>query len=355
MDRRDHDPVRDDVTRAIPRWDPARDTATVPVSREAVEALGGLRATDTAHPLPMPRSRAALDPSLVRPGAPGRAGVTAPPRGPAADPDETAEYATGRPAAYERNGAPVVRRTPTAPTTGATREEAAAEPDEEDEEQPKHGKLYSSVRELLIVAVIALTLSLVVKTFLMQPFWIPSGSMNNTLIRGDRVVVSKLTPGPFDLKRGDVVVFKDPDNWLEETPSRPGPVVRALEFVGLYPAGDNHLIKRVIGLPGDHVVCCDRQGRLTVNGVAIDEPYVFDGDAPSEARFDIRVPDGKVWVMGDHRSDSSDSRFHDDGKGETGSVPVKDITGRAVAVVWPVGRMEWLSDYPDTFDKVPTS
>ncbi|KNX39394.1 signal peptidase I [Luteipulveratus halotolerans] len=229
------------------------------------------------------------------------------------------------------------------------------DPAEEPEpEKPRHGRAFLLARELLIVAAIAMTLSLVVKTFLMQPFWIPSGSMNSTLIRGDRVVVSKLTPGPFDLKRGDVVVFKDPDHWLEEDPPEPGPLLRGLEFVGLYPAGDNHLIKRVIGLPGDHVVCCDKQKRLTVNGQAIDEPYVFEGDPPSEARFDIRVPEGRVWVMGDHRSDSSDSRFHDDGTGATGSVPVKDITGRAVSIVWPLGRMEWLSDYPTTFDKVPT-
>nr|WP_289233072.1 signal peptidase I [Barrientosiimonas endolithica] len=185
-----------------------------------------------------------------------------------------------------------------------------------------------------------------------QPFWIPSGSMNQTLIEGDRVVVSKLTPGPFDLNRGDVVVFEDPGGWLQtQTPER-GPVATALEFVGLYPAGDNHLIKRVIGMPGDRVVCCDRQQRLTVNGTPLTEPYVQPGDNPSDLRFDVRVPAGRVWVMGDHRSDSSDSRYHDDGTGRAGSVPIDKITGRAVVIVWPVGRMGWLSDYSSTFDKV---
>ncbi|AKU18855.1 signal peptidase I [Luteipulveratus mongoliensis] len=226
---------------------------------------------------------------------------------------------------------------------------------EEPEKEPKHGRTFVLVRELAIVTVIALTLSLVVKTFLMQPFWIPSGSMNNTLVRGDRVVVSKLTPGPFDLKRGDVVVFSDPDNWLDEAPPNPGPLLKGMEFVGLYPAGDNHLIKRLIGLPGDHVVCCDSKKRITINGAPIEEPYVMPGKAPSDDPFNIRVPEGRVWVMGDHRDDSADSRYHDDGTGAEGSVPISKITGRAVAIAWPLGRMGWLSDYPKTFDKVPSS
>lgn len=208
-------------------------------------------------------------------------------------------------------------------------------------------------RELTVVVAVALILSLLIKTFLLQPFWIPSGSMNNTLVYGDRVIVSKLTPGVFDLQRGDVIVFTDPGGWLDEPVSHPGPVARALQFVGLYPAGDNHLIKRVIGLPGDQVKCCTVGGLISVNGVAIHEPYLHPGDPPSTTKFDITVPKGKVWVMGDHRSNSGDSRYHDDGTGRTGSVPEKDITGRAIAIVWPVDRITWLSNYPGTFAKVP--
>ena len=216
------------------------------------------------------------------------------------------------------------------------------------------------LREIGIVVVTALVLSLIVKTFLFQAFWIPSGSMENTLVYGDRVVVSKLTPGPFGLKRGDVVVFEDPDHWLDEPPppnrSAAGTAVHdVLEFVGIVPTGEgNHLIKRVIGLPGDHVVCCTDTGKLKVNGTAINEPYVHPGNPPSIERFDITVPAGKVWVMGDHRSDSGDSRFHDNGSGgKDGSVPESLIVGRAVAIVWPLNRISWLGDYSDTYANVP--
>ena len=236
------------------------------------------------------------------------------------------------------------------PADGVRQEGEEADGSEDDE--PRRSGWLVFLREVGLVISIALVISFLVKTFLAQPFWIPSGSMNQTLIEGDRVVVSKLTPGPFDLNRGDVVVFEDPGGWLQtQTPER-GPVATALEFVGLYPAGDNHLIKRVIGMPGDRVVCCDRQQRLTVNGTPLTEPYVQPGDNPSDLRFDVRVPAGRVWVMGDHRSDSSDSRYHDDGTGRAGSVPIDKITGRAVVIVWPVGRMGWLSDYSSTFDKV---
>ena len=223
------------------------------------------------------------------------------------------------------------------------------------------GGLLAALRETVIVVVIALALSLVVKTFLVQAFYIPSGSMENTLQLGDRVVVSKLTPGPFDLHRGDVVVFTDPGEWLPvTTPPQDGPIrgaVRsALTFVGLLPNDSgNHLIKRLIGLPGDHVVCCDADGRLSVNGVALTEPYVFEGNVPSERTFDIVVPAGRIWVMGDHRQASEDSRYHDDGKGGTGSVPIADVTGKAFVLVWPFGRATWLTRPASTFVKVPAA
>lgn len=218
----------------------------------------------------------------------------------------------------------------------------------------------AAVREVVLVLVMAMVLSFVVKTWLLQAFYIPSGSMEDTLLVGDRVVVSKLTPGPFDLKRGDVVVFQDPGGWLGDLPTvertgASGAVHDALVFVGLLPSeSEDHLIKRVIGLPGDHVQCCDAKGHLMVNGKAVTETYLKTGDVASAMKFDIHVPAGKVWVMGDHRSDSEDSRFHDPGgTGAQGSVPVDDITGRAVSIVWPFDRFGWLSDHPEVFGAVP--
>ena len=217
--------------------------------------------------------------------------------------------------------------------------------------------LWAGVREVLIVVGMAMVLSLLVKTFLVQPFHIPSGSMENTLVKDDRVIVSKLTPGPFDLARGDVVVFSDPDDWLGEVPEVPrSPLNRLLIFLGLAPDDSNeHLIKRVIGLPGDKVSCCDADGRVQVNGTSITEPYIKPGDSPNGGRepFSITVPQGRVWVMGDHRSDSADSRLHDDGTGAAGSVPVDDVTGRAVAVVWPLDHVTWLTAPERVFGSVP--
>jgi signal peptidase I len=223
------------------------------------------------------------------------------------------------------------------------------------------GVLGAAVKELAIVVGLALLLSFVVKTWLLQAFYIPSGSMENTLQVDDRVIVSKLTPGPFALRRGDIVVFADPGDWVPPPVVQPeSPVSRAvrdaLTFVGLLPdTAENHLIKRVIGLPGDHVVCCDVGGRLTINGQPVKEPYLKPGNAASEQAFSITVPAGRVWVMGDHRSDSSDSRFHDGPKqdGSNGSVPESLIVGRAVALVWPLDHVTWLSNPSGTFAKVP--
>ena len=229
----------------------------------------------------------------------------------------------------------------------------------------RHGigaMLGAAGREFVIVVGMALVLSFVVKTWLLQAFYIPSGSMEDTLVLNDRVIVSKLTPGPVDLKRGDIVVFADPGGWLDVMPkAEHGPVVTAvrqgLMFVGLLPDdAENHLIKRVIGLPGDRVRCCDEGERLTVNGAPLLEPYLKPGDAASSQDFDITVPQGSVWVMGDHRSDSSDSRFHDpSGTGADGSVPQSLIVGRAVALVWPLEHLTWLSNPKATFAKVPAA
>ncbi len=222
------------------------------------------------------------------------------------------------------------------------------------------GFLAGAVKEVVLVLAMAMVLSFVVKTWLIQAFYIPSGSMEDTLLVGDRVVVSKLTPGPIDLQRGDVVVFSDPGGWLDTVPlpertGVSGVVHDVLVFVGLLPSeSEDHLIKRVIGLPGDRIACCDDEGHLMVNGRAVDETYVRAGDLPSSVSFDVVVPEGRVWVMGDHRSDSEDSRYHDpEGTGVQGSVPVDDITGRAVGIVWPFERFSWLGDHPEVFADVP--
>lgn len=221
----------------------------------------------------------------------------------------------------------------------------------------------AAVREGVVVIVAAMVLSLLVKTFLAQAFYIPSESMELTLEPGDRVMVSLLTPGPFDLQRGDVVVFADPDDWLPAQPEPQrgplaGALVGVLRFVGILPHDSGgHLIKRLIGLPGDRVVCCDVQGRLSVNGAALDEEaYLYPGDEPStgpgDGAFDVVVEPGHLWVMGDHRSQSQDSRFHTLEPGG-GAVPVEAVVGRAVLTVWPVPRWTLLSGYHEVFDRVP--
>ncbi len=284
--------------------------------------------------------------------------------------DETAEQRLRR-IATARGTETAQARQPVDPRGGGSVEDvdpdraAGDVGDDDDEDYDDSGSflqnVWGGIKEILIIAVMALVLSFIVKTWLIQAFYIPSGSMENTLVRDDRVIVSKLTPGPFDLSRGDIVVFRDPGNWLGTVPetSEGGTresVRRVLQFVGLVPDdSDDHLIKRVIGLPGDHVVCCDKNGQLTINGVSITEPYIKPGDTPGggKASFDITVPPGKVWVMGDHRSDSSDSRFHDDGTGATGSVPIEDITGRSVMIVWPIDHVKWLSVPERVYADVP--
>jgi len=217
---------------------------------------------------------------------------------------------------------------------------------------------FSAVTEIVVVLVMALVLSFVIKTFLVQAFFIPSESMYTTLLKGDRVLVSKLTPGPFALHRGDVVVFKDPGGWLDPqaapVDSPIGGVLRqTLTFIGLLPTDSGeHLIKRVIGLPGDTVACCDPSGRVTVDGVSIDEtPYLNAGDQPSVLPFHVTVPANNLWVMGDHRSVSEDSRRHQALRG--GFVPISDVVGRAFVIVWPFERVGGISVPGSVFARVP--
>lgn len=209
------------------------------------------------------------------------------------------------------------------------------------------------VREFLIVVGIALVLSFVIKTFFFRAFYIPSGSMEQTLEINDRIFVNLMVPGPFDLHRGDVVVFSDELGWLGATaPAPTNPVTEALTFVGLVPdTADQHLVKRLIGMPGDTVECCDADGHLMVNGVSITEPYLYPGAAPSDEAFKVTVPEGKIWVMGDHRNASADSRFHQDIQG--GFVDMDSVEGKAVLRAWPLDRFGTVSGHHEVFADVP--
>jgi signal peptidase I len=213
-------------------------------------------------------------------------------------------------------------------------------------------------RDILFIFLAALVISFIIKTFFIRSFYIPSPSMTNTLQVNDRVIVSLLTPGLTPLKHGDVVVFTDPGGWLpsEHGISQPDSwVTDALAFIGLAAPDDNdHLIKRVIGLPGDHVACCSADGKLTINGVAITEPYINvpAGDPADKFQFSITVPKGELWVMGDNRNDSADSAYHESIHDLSPFVPISAVTGRAMLVSWPASHWTYLNDYPDVFKNV---
>jgi signal peptidase I len=211
-------------------------------------------------------------------------------------------------------------------------------------------------RELPILIVVAVALAILLKTFLLQAFFIPSGSMENTLQVGDRVMVNKVVYHLRDIKRGDIVVFDGLDSWTPEvTTTQPtNPIAKAASWfaslVGFAPPSEKDFIKRVIGVPGDHVTCCDAKGRVSVNGVPLDETeYLYPGNKPSEQPFDVTVPAGRLWVMGDHRAMSSDSRAHLGDPGG-GTIPEDRVIGRAFVVIWPVSHWSWLSN-PSTFDQ----
>jgi signal peptidase I len=212
---------------------------------------------------------------------------------------------------------------------------------------PRKGSL---LREFPILVIVALAVSIVIKTFLVQFFFIPSGSMENTLQISDRVAVNKVPFIGKSIKRGDVVVFRDPDNWLPEPylgdqNKYLAMVKDAFVAVGVLPnPTKQYLVKRVIGVAGDKVECCSKGKKLKINGVEIDEPYIFAGNVASATKFNVTVPAGKVWVMGDHRGASADSRFHQDDI-NNGMVPTSKITGKVLAIIWPIKNFGFVDSF----------
>ncbi|MBO2463019.1 signal peptidase I [Actinomadura sp. LCR2-06] len=225
--------------------------------------------------------------------------------------------------------------------------------------EKKKKKPGSFWKELPVLIVVAVVLALVIKAFAVQAFYIPSGSMENTLQIGDRVLVNKIVYHTRDIHRGDVVVFNGLDSWDPETHiSKPtNPFSKALRAVGTafgVAPNEKDYIKRVIGIPGDHVHCCDAQGRVTVNGVPLSEksylytdPVTHEQNKPSNEPFDATVGKGQLWVMGDHRELSYDSRSHRGDPGG-GTIPTDRVIGRAFVIVWPLNRIDTLP-IPDTF------
>lgn len=221
-------------------------------------------------------------------------------------------------------------------------------PQERQRQRREEQKQGSLLKEIVLIVGVALVLSVLVRTFVAQAFYVPSSSMEDTLLIQDRILASKLSTDLGGVNRGEIVVFTDPGGWLPDVEPEggvSGKIRDALMFVGLLPSDTGEdLVKRVIAVGGDRVSCCDVDGRIVLNGVSLKEDYVVG--PTDQVRFDVVVPDGGVFVMGDNRGDSADSRYHlDDDKG---AVPTSDVVGRAVLVVWPLARWSTLP-VPEVF------
>ncbi len=253
-----------------------------------------------------------------------------------------------------------------------TTQSKPAESPAEEKAEGRRGR--SFLTEMAVLFVIALTIALLIKSFVVQPFFIPSSSMENTLMIGDKVLVNKLVYHVRSIQRGDIIVFNGDGSWNPPTAAQAGsssPLARVYDdtlgalfrnIAGLFgtPTDQVDYIKRVIGLPGDHVVCCNANGEITVNGVALSEKsFIHSGNKPSQFGFNVIVPAGQLWVMGDHRSDSADSRLHDCAYRDpetcfpfdrTGTIPENKVIGRAFMIVWPPTRFRVLP-IPSTFEQ----
>jgi signal peptidase I len=258
-------------------------------------------------------------------------------------------------------GEPLPHPTPDGSRLGPVPDESPAAALRKRRKARKKGSFW---RELPVLLLIALVLAVLIKTFLVQAFFIPSSSMEKTLhgcpgCSGDRVLVNKLTYRFRDPKPGEIVVFRGPESWAPEVhievPSnilRRG--VRAVgQVIGIAQPNEKDFIKRVIAVGGQTVQCCDPQGRVRVDGQPLDEPYIYrDGqEDPRLSQFGpIRVPAGRLWVMGDHRNASADSRAHI-ADADLGTISVHDVVGKAFTVVWPPSRWDTLGT-PSTFQSL---
>ena len=275
-----------------------------------------------------------------------------------------------------QNDAPSARRSMSAEslnalTTAATTPEATrvrerdsgddGTPDRPDERPSRGRSAWRFIRDILLILLAAIVISFLIKTFLIRSFYIPSESMQDTLLVNDRIIVNELEPKLVPISHGDIVVFKDPGGWLPPgtATTEPNGVAAffdwALSIVGLTaPDSNDHLIKRVIGVPGDVVACCNAYGQMTVNGVPLDEPYLKlppGVTKVSKDDFSVTVPKNSLWVMGDNRYNSADSRYNRDKPGN-GFVPYDDVVGRAVLISWPIDRWTLLDNYPVVFSGV---
>src|SRR5215211_1056685 len=234
--------------------------------------------------------------------------------------------------------------------TPAEASRAAAPASRRQRRKAREAKKGSLLRELPVLLLIAFVLALLVKTFFVQAFFIPSGSMEQTLhgcpgCTGDRVLVNKVPYWFGDPQPGDIVVFKGPDTWSPEvTVTKPsnwfsGALLWLGRTVGVAPPSEDDFVKRVIATGGQTVQCCDAQGRVTVDSRPLDEPYIFENTPIGERSFGpVTVPRGRLWVMGDHRSASADSKAHLGDK-YNGTIAVDDVIGKAAVIVWPLNRL----------------
>jgi len=214
------------------------------------------------------------------------------------------------------------------------------------------------VRDVVVILLLAVIVSVGVKTFLVRSFYIPSPSMTNTLQVQDRILVNELVPRLMPLQHGDVVVFSDPGGWLHgaaaSASAAQSPIEWTLSAIGLTASSaQDHLVKRVIGLPGDRVECCTAFGQVSVNGSPLNEQgYIHLNPGATDAypkEFSVTVPKDSLWVLGDNRDNSGDSGYHEVERPGSGFVPVDDVVGRAVVITWPMAHWNWLDDYPDVF------